>query len=337
MRPFAYSVPGTVVDATRRVSADQQAAFIAGGTTLVDLMKLDVMTPHRLVDINGLIAHDPDMGRITERPDGGIRIGALVRNSDVAWNEIVAARYPVLAEALLAGASGQIRNMATVGGNLMQRTRCYYFRDTAMPCNKRVPGSGCSAIDGHNRIHAVLGTSPECIATSPGDMPVAMAALDALVRVRTPAGERVVPLLDFYVTPGDRPERENVLRHGELITAVDIPAYPWARRSHYRKVRDRASYAFALASAAVALDLDGDRIRQARVALGGVGTKPWRSAEAERALVGQPAIESVFRTAAERAMSGAVAHRENGFKIELAKRTIVRALMTATAMPVSES
>jgi xanthine dehydrogenase YagS FAD-binding subunit len=222
--------------------------------------------------------------------------------------------------------------MATVGGNLLQRTRCYYFRDTAMPCNKREPGSGCSAIEGHNRIHAVLGTSAHCIATSPGDMPVAMVALDATVRVRGPAGERTIPLADFHLVPGAHPERETVLRHGEMITAVDVPPLPWARRSHYRKVRDRASYAFALSSAAVALDLDAGRVRDARVALGGVGTKPWRSREAERALVGKPATAAAFRAAAESALAGAVPHRENAFKIELAKRTLVRALTTVAAM-----
>jgi xanthine dehydrogenase YagS FAD-binding subunit len=238
----------------------------------------------------------------------------------------------VLAQALLAGASGQIRNMATVGGNLMQRTRCYYFRDTAMPCNKRVPGSGCPALHGHNRMHAVLGTSAQCIATSPGDMPVALVALGAIVRIRGMDGERVVPLTEFHVVPGDRPERESVLRHGELITAVDIPALPWARRSHYRKVRDRASYAFALASAAVALDLDGTTIRRARIALGGVGTKPWRSLEAEHVLAGQTATPALYRAAGERALSGAVGSGDNTFKIELAIRTVVRALTTAAAM-----
>jgi xanthine dehydrogenase YagS FAD-binding subunit len=272
------------------------------------------------------------LNEIGPLPDGGLRIGALVRNSDLAWSTVVKERYPVLSEALLAGASGQIRNMASVGGNLMQRTRCYYFRDTAMPCNKREPGSGCSAIEGHNRIHAVLGTSNQCIATSPGDMPVALVALDATVRVSGPQGERTIPLVDFHLLPGAHPERETVLRQGEMITAVDVPALPWARRSHYRKVRDRASYAFALASAAVALDLDGTRIRNARVALGGVGTKPWRSPEAERALVGQPATPAAFRAAAEEALRGAKGYQENAFKIELAKRTLVRALTTVTAM-----
>jgi xanthine dehydrogenase YagS FAD-binding subunit len=295
-------------------------------------MKLDVETPTRLVDINGLGARHAYLNEIGPLPDGGLRIGALVRNSDLAWSTVVKERYPVLSEALLAGASGQIRNMASVGGNLMQRTRCYYFRDTAMPCNKREPGSGCSAIEGHNRIHAVLGTSNQCIATSPGDMPVALVALDATVRVSGPQGERTIPLVDFHLLPGAHPERETVLRQGEMITAVDVPALPWARRSHYRKVRDRASYAFALASAAVALDLDGTRIRNARVALGGVGTKPWRSPEAERALVGQPATPAAFRAAAEEALRGAKGYQENAFKIELAKRTLVRALTTVTAM-----
>jgi xanthine dehydrogenase YagS FAD-binding subunit len=332
MRPFEYSSAADIAEATQLVAASINTRYIAGGTTLLDLMKLSVETPARLVDINRLGARHAYMGQVTALPDGGIRIGALVRNSDLAWSTVVKERYPVLSEALLAGASGQIRNMASVGGNLMQRTRCYYFRDTAMPCNKREPGSGCSAIDGHNRIHAVLGTSSQCIAASPGDMPVALAALDAVVRVSGPQGERTIPLVDFHLVPANRPERETVLRQGEMITAVDVPALAWARRSHYRKVRDRASFAFALASAAVALDLDGTRIRGARVALGGVGTKPWRSREAERALIGQPATPAAFRAAAEEALRGAKAYKENGFKIELAKRTMVRALTTVAAM-----
>ncbi len=332
MRPFEYSAPADLAEATQLVSLGRGTRFIAGGTTLVDLMKLGVETPSRLVDINRLGARHPEMSAITPRPDGGIRIGALVRNSDLAWSSVVKDRYPMLSEALLAGASGQIRNMATVGGNLMQRTRCYYFRDTAMPCNKREPGSGCSAIEGHNRILAVLGTSEQCIATSPGDMPVALVALDATVRVSGPRGDRAIPLTEFHLLPGAHPERETVLQQGEIITAVDVPALPWARRSHYRKVRDRASYAFALASAAVALDLDGSRIRGARVALGGVGTRPWRSREAERALIGKSATPLAFRAAAEEALRGAKGYGENTFKIELAKRTLVRALTTVTAM-----
>jgi xanthine dehydrogenase YagS FAD-binding subunit len=332
MRPFDYSAATDVAQATQLVAADANARFIAGGTTLVDLMKLYVETPTRLIDINTLGRRDKSLETITVLPDGGLRIGALVRNSDAAWDTTVKERYPVLSEALLSGASGQIRNMASVGGNLMQRTRCYYFRDTAMPCNKRQPGSGCSAIDGHNRIHAVLGTSPQCIATSPGDMPVALAALDANVHVRGPRGERTIRLVDFHLVPGAHPERETVLQHGEMITAVEIPALPWARRSHYRKVRDRASYAFALASAAVALDLDGNRVRNVRIALGGVGTKPWRSRLAEAALVGKEPTAANFRAAAEAEMKGAVPHSENAFKIELAKRTMVRALTTVSAM-----
>lgn len=332
MRPFEYSAAADIADATHLVAASPNTRFIAGGTTLVDLMKLNVETPSRLVDINRLGTRHAYMNEVALLPDGGLRIGALVRNSDLAWSTVVKERYPVLSEALLAGASGQIRNMATVGGNLMQRTRCYYFRDTAMPCNKREPGSGCSAIEGHNRIHAVLGTSNQCIATSPGDMPVALAALDAVVRVTGPQGDRAIPVTDLHLQPGAHPERDTVLRHGEMITAVDVPPLTWARRSHYRKVRDRASYAFALASAAVALDLDGTRIRDARVALGGIATKPWRSHEAERALIGQAATPAAFRAAAEEALRGAKAQSENGFKIELAKRTLVRALTTVTAM-----
>lgn len=332
MRPFEYSSATSTTDASRAAGADASARFIAGGTTLLDLMKLNVETPGRLIDINALAVNEPAMTAITETAGGGLRIGALVRNSDLAWSPVIKARFPVLSEALLAGASGQIRNMATVGGNLMQRTRCYYFRDTAMPCNKREPGTGCAAIEGHNRIHAVLGTSSRCIATSPGDMPVAMAALDAVVRVRSVRGERTIPLVNFHVTPGAHPERETVLQAGELIVGVDLPAMPWARRSHYRKVRDRASYAFALASAAVALDVAAGRVRNVRIALGGVGTKPWRSPAAERALVGQPATAAAFRAAAELALQGAVPHRDNAFKIELAKRTLVRALTTVAGM-----
>jgi xanthine dehydrogenase YagS FAD-binding subunit len=332
MRPFDYTKAADVSDATRTAASDRQTMFVAGGTTLIDLMKLEVETPHRLVDINGLAASDPSLSQVAALPNGGVRIGALVRNSDLAWNDLIRQKYPVLSQAVLAGASGQIRNMATTGGNLLQRTRCYYFRDTAMPCNKREPGSGCSALHGHNRIHAVLGTSQHCIATSPGDMPVAMVALDATVRVRGPNGERTIPIVDFHLVPGAHPEKETVLRQGELITAVDLPPLPFATRSHYRKVRDRASYAFALASAAVALDLQGGRIRAARVALGGVGTKPWRSRFAEAALVGQAPSPALFRAAAEAELKNAVPHGENAFKIELAKRTMVRALITVAAM-----
>lgn len=331
MHPFEYTNAPDVSTALR-AGRTQGAKFIAGGTTLVDLMKLDVETPSRLVDINHLADRDPALGRIEPLPNGGLRIGTLVRNSDLAWNTTVKQYFPVLAEALLAGASGQLRNMATLGGNLLQRTRCWYFRDTAMPCNKRQPGSGCSAIQGHNRIHAVLGTSDQCIATHPSDMAVALIALDANVRVRGVSGERTIPLTQFYLEPGTHPERENLLAPGELITGVEVPALSYGWRSLYLKVRDRASYAFALASAAVALDLQGNTIREARVALGGVGTKPWRSPEAERALAGQPAKLETYRAAADAALRGAVPRRENAFKVDLARRTLVRALTRAQAL-----
>jgi xanthine dehydrogenase YagS FAD-binding subunit len=330
MNPFSFSSAGRPEEAVAAVSRDRRAKFLAGGTTLVDLLRLDVETPDHLVDINAL-----PLARIEPLPGGGVRIGAMVRNSDLANDPTIRKRYPVLSEALLSGASPQLRNMATVGGNLMQRTRCYYFRDTTYPCNKRVPGSGCSALEGYNRIHALLGTSEKCIATHPGDMPVAMAALDAVVHTRRPGGaERAIPLVDFHVPYGEDPARESVLEHGELITAVELPAVPWFARSHYLKVRDRASYEFALASAAVALDLDRDRIRAARVALGGVGTKPWRSPEAERALTGQKAEESTYRAAAEAALRGARPQKDNGFKIELVKRTLARALAVAAEKKV---
>ncbi|HEY2292118.1 MAG TPA: xanthine dehydrogenase family protein subunit M [Thermoanaerobaculia bacterium] len=330
MNPFSYASASRPEEAVAAVSRRRQAKFLAGGTTLVDLLRLDVETPDYLVDINAL-----PLARIEPLPGGGVRIGAMVRNSDLANDPTIRKRYPVLSEALLSGASPQIRNMASVGGNLMQRTRCYYFRDTAYPCNMRVPGSGCAALAGYNRIHAVLGTSEKCIATHPGDMPVAMAALDAVVHTRRPNGtERAIPLVDFHVPYGEDPARESVLEHGELITAVELPAVPWFARSHYLKVRDRASYEFALASAAVALDLDRDRIRAARVALGGVGTKPWRSPEAEQALTGQKAEEATYRAAAEAALRGARPQKDNGFKIELAKRTLARALAVAAEKKV---
>jgi len=333
MNPFSFHQAAQPDEAIHSVAGDPHAKFLAGGTTLVDLLRLNVETPDRLVDINAL-----PLAKIESLPGGGVRIGALVRNSDLANDPTIRQRYPVLSEALLSGASPQLRNMATVGGNLMQRTRCYYFRDAISPCNKRQPGSGCAALEGYNRIHAVLGTSDKCIATFPGDMPVAMAALDAVVRTRRRNGaERTIPLADFHVSYGEDPARETVLEHGELITAVEMPAVPWLARSTYLKVRDRASYEFALASAAVALDLEGGRggrIRSARVALGGVATKPWRSREAEQALTGAKADEAAFRAAADAALQGARPQKHNGFKIKLAKRTLVRALTTATEMKV---
>ncbi|HEX3528502.1 MAG TPA: xanthine dehydrogenase family protein subunit M [Thermoanaerobaculia bacterium] len=333
MNPFSFHQAAQPDEAIHSVAGDPHAKFLAGGTTLVDLLRLNVETPDRLVDINAL-----PLAKIESLPGGGVRIGALGRNSDLANDATIRRRYPVLSEALLSGASPQLRNMATVGGNLMQRTRCYYFRDAISPCNKRQPGSGCAALEGYNRIHAVLGTSDKCIATFPGDMPVAMAALDAVVHTRRRNGaERTIPLADFHVSYGDDPARETVLEHGELITAVELPAVQWLARSTYLKVRDRASYEFALASAAVALDLEGGRggrIRAARVALGGVGTKPWRSREAEQALAGAKADEAAFRAAADAALHGARPQKHNGFKIELAKRTLVRALSTAVEMKV---
>jgi xanthine dehydrogenase YagS FAD-binding subunit len=302
-------------------AGDRGARYLAGGTTLVDLMKLHVEQPTRLIDINALPLAD-----VTELPDGTVRIGAMVRNSDLAHNDIIRARYPVLSQALLAGASGQLRNMATTGGNLLQRTRCLYFRDTAMPCNKREPGSGCSAIDGYNRGHAILGTSAACIATHPSDMAVALVALDARIRVLGPDGERVIPVSELHRLPEDHPEIETTLDPGELITAVEIAPLHFATNSLYLKVRDRASFAFALASAAVALDIGDGIVRDARVALGGVATKPWRSHEAEKSLRGGPPSVESFRAAAEVGLAGARPHRDNGYKVELARRTLVRAL-----------
>jgi xanthine dehydrogenase YagS FAD-binding subunit len=299
--------------------------FVAGGTTLIDLMKLDVETPQSIVDINLL-----PLDRVEASADGGLKIGALVRNSDLANNADVKARYTVLSQALLSGASPQLRNMATTGGNLLQRTRCYYFRDTAYACNKRQPGSGCSALDGFNRIHAVLGGSEQCVATHPSDMAVAMMALEATVHTRSRNGERSIALNDFYLVPGTTPEKENVLQPGELITYVTLPQLPARTKSHYLKLRDRAQYEFALASAAVVATVNNGRVQRVRIALGGVGTKPWRSREAEAALEGKAADKQSFHAAAEAAMQDAKPLKYNGFKIELAKRALVRALAVTT-------
>lgn len=327
MHTFAFEQAHDQSTVLALLSRHPAARILAGGTTLVDLMKLNVERPPVVIDINTL-----PLDRVEELPDGGLRIGALVRNSDLAHHALVQSRYPVLSQALLAGASPQLRNMATTGGNLLQRTRCYYFRDTAMPCNKREPGSGCSAIHGYNRNHAILGGSEHCIATHPSDMAVALAALDASVRVHGAAGERSIPLSAFYLLPGSTPQRETVLQHGDLIVAVDVPPLPYARRSIYVKVRDRASYAFALASAAVILDLRDGAIRDARIALGGVGTKPWRSTDAEHALIGARPGTAAYQAAANAAIAGAVPHEHNRFKIELAKRTLIRALTRAEAL-----
>ncbi|MDB4956854.1 MAG: hypothetical protein JWO36_4423 [Myxococcales bacterium] len=295
--------------------------YIAGGTTLVDLMRLEVLRPTSLVDITGLpYAQIEERGR-------GVMVGAMVRNSDLAVHPLIVKRYPVLSEALLSGASPQLRNLATTGGNLLQRTRCPYYRDPQnTSCNKRLPGSGCAAIGGYTRSLAVLGVSDKCIATNPSDMSVALVALDAIVHTKRPNDTRTIPIAAFHKVPGDHPEIESVLEPGELITHVELPATPFAARSRYLKVRDRASYAFALASAAVALELAGGTIRDVRVALGGVGTKPWRAPQAEKLLIGQKPNVDLFRRAAEAALTGAQSQRDNRFKIELAKRTLVRAL-----------
>lgn len=324
MLPFNYAKAKNENDAMDRVRAPK-AAFVAGGTTLIDLMKLNVMLPAMLVDINGL-----PLDKIETLPDGGLRIGAMVRNSDMAHHAEVIKRFPVLSQAVRAGASPQLRNMATTGGNLMQRTRCYYFRDTAYACNKRQPGSGCAAMDGFNRIHAVLGGSDQCIATHPSDMAVALVALDAVVHIKGPSGgERKVAAGDFHLLPGNTPNRETVVEPGELITYVTVPNSKFAARSAYVKLRDRASYEFALASAGAALALQGNKIHAARLVLGGVATKPWRSMEAEQVLVGAAAEEKTFHAAAQAAMKSATPRKYNGFKIELAKRAIVRALTSA--------
>jgi xanthine dehydrogenase YagS FAD-binding subunit len=316
------------IAAAAKAKTAQQGAeirFIGGGTTLIDLMKLNVEQPQTLIDINRL-----PLDKIEALPDGGLTIGAVVRNSDLAYHPLVRKNYAVLSEALLSGASAQLRNMATTGGNLLQRTRCMYFRETNMPCNKREPGSGCAAIGGANRSLAILGTSEHCIATNPSDMNVAMAALEATVHIRGPKGERSIPIGDFHVLPGNTPHRETVLEPGDLITHVTLPPPAPGSRSLYLKLRDRASYEFALASAAVVVTVAGGKVTRARIALGGVGTKPWRSTEAEQALTGQSATEDVFRKAAEAALSGAKPQSENGFKVELAKRCLVHALKLAT-------
>ncbi len=326
MNPFAYLRADTAAAAVKQVSSEARAAFLAGGTTLLDLMKLNVEAPAVLVDINAV-----PLTKI-EVAETGVRVGALVSNTDLAYHETIRQRYPVLSEATLSGASPQLRNMASTGGNLMQRTRCYYFRDGVSPCNKRQPGSGCAALEGFNRIHAVLGTSDQCIATHPSDLCVALVALDAVVKTRGPKGERAIPIAEFHLLPGATPERETALEHGEMITAVELPNLPFAARSHYLKVRDRASYEFALASAAVALEIKDGVIRAARLALGGVATKPWRAFEAEKVLIGAKPAEAAYSAAAKEALKDAKARKFNAFKIELARRTLVRALTTVGGM-----
>jgi xanthine dehydrogenase YagS FAD-binding subunit len=332
MHTFEFIRPpdsAAAIAAAAKSKTAQQGAdvrFMGGGTTLIDLMKLNVETPDRVLDINRL-----PLDKIEVMPDGGLKIGATARNSDLAYHAKVQSDYSVLSQAILQGASAQIRNMATVAGNLLQRTRCVYFRDTVMPCNKREPGTGCPAITGHNRTLAILGASEHCIATNPSDMCIALAALEATVHIEGPKGTRAVAFGDFHVLPGNTPQRETVLEPGDLITHVTLPPPISGSKQHYLKLRDRASYEFALASAAVVLTIAGGKITKARIALGGVGTKPWRSPEAEAALTGKPASDATFRQAAEAALQGAKPQSENKFKIELAKRCITHALRTAAA------
>lgn len=337
MNSFTYTRADAVETAVDERASDQTAKFIAGGTNLIDLMKENVERPTRLIDITRL-----PMATISETIEGGLRLGALMTNADTAYDERIIQRYPLLSQTILAGASPQLRNMATDGGNLMQRTRCYYFYDLATPCNKRVPGSGCSAINGFNRIHAILGTrtlgsdgqlaEPSCIATHPSDMCVALAALEAVVRVTGKNGERSIPFAEFHKLPGDTPHIDNTLEPDEIITAIDLPPKGFSDNFMYLKLRDRASYAFALVSVAAALELNNGTITDARIALGGVAHKPWRKPEAEALLVGKPATKEAFQAAAEALLTGAQGYGHNTFKIELAKRAIVRALGQAAKL-----
>jgi xanthine dehydrogenase YagS FAD-binding subunit len=331
--PFSYARPATPPEAVGDIASHAGARFIAGGTNILDLMKEHVARPPRLIDITRL-----PLREISELPDGGLRIGALVSNANVAYDERVAERYPLLASAILAGATPQLRNMASTGGNLLQRTRCYYFYDTGTPCNKREPGSGCSAIEGVNRIHAILGTSPSCIATHPSDMCVALAALDATVQVTGPSGERAIPFSAFHRLPGDTPERDTNLAPDELITAVDLPPASFTRNYTYLKLRDRSSFAFALVSVAVALEIEDGTIGDARLALGGVAHKPWRDRAVEAFLRGKAASPGLFQEAAEMLLRDARGYPGNAFKIKLARAAIPRALsQAAAATPQSQT
>jgi xanthine dehydrogenase YagS FAD-binding subunit len=333
MIKFEYARATDVADAVRLIAADPRAKFVAGGTNLIDLMKENVERPARLIDISRL-----PLNKVEETAEGGVRIGALVPNSDLAYHPLIEQRYPMLSSAILAGASAQLRNMASTGGNLLQRTRCLYFYDAATPCNKREPGSGCSAIDGLNRMHAILGASEACAAVHPSDMCVALAALEAKVHVAGSAGERAIAFADFHRLPGDTPERDTSLDHDEIITSVELPAKGFAKNYTYLKIRDRLSYAFALISAAAALELDGDGIKEARLALGGVAHKPWRDTAAESFLRGKAPNEAAFAQAADMILAGAKALAHNAFKIDLARRVIVRALtQAARATPQSQS
>lgn len=327
MNEFAYTRADNVAAAITAGSASG-TKYLGGGSNLIDLMKYDVEKPSALVDVTRL-----PLDKIEEVPGGGLRIGAIVRNTDLANHPLVRERYTALSSAILQGATQQLRNMATTGGNLMQRTRCYYFYDATAPCNKRVPGSGCSAINGYNRIHAILGQSNSCIATHPSDMCVAMAAFDAVIRVQGAGGERTIPIADFHRLPGDTPQFDTNLKPGELILAVDLPPIPYGKGSQYLKVRDRASYAFALVSVACAIDVSGGTVREARIALGGVAHKPWRAEAAEAYLKGKPANVETFRKAAEAELKPARGYEHNKFKIELAKRSLVRALVDVMGGP----
>jgi xanthine dehydrogenase YagS FAD-binding subunit len=321
---FEYARAADVADAVRQMASSPKAKFIAGGTNLVDLMKMDVEQPPKLIDVSRL-----PLDKVEETAGGGLRIGALVRNTDIAYHPVVERRYPVLASALLAGASQQLRNMASAGGNLLQRTRCAYFYDIATPCNKRQPGSGCSAIDGLNRMNAILGTSDACIAVHPSDMCVALAVLEANVHVTGSRGERVIAFADFHRLPGETPQRDTNLEADELVTAIELPPRGFANNYTYLKIRDRMSYAFALVSIAAGIELDGGTIKEARFALGGVAHKPWRNAQAEAALRGKPANEATFAEAAAIVVREAKGFGHNTFKIDLARRTIIRGLSQA--------
>jgi len=323
MRPLTYARAADAATAIELVAGQPDGAFLAGGTTEVDLTRLGVMQPGLLVDINDL-----PLAEVTDLPNGGLRIGALARMSDVAEAAQVRERYPVIAQSLVLGASAQLRNMASMGGNLCQRVRCGYFRDVASPCNKRDPGSGCAAQDGFHRGHAILGGSEHCFATHPSDVAVALVALDAVVRTDGPDGERAIEIDDFYLLPGDTPDREHPLAHGELITAIDVPPAPVAARSVYLKFRDRESYEFALVSVAAAVSVEDQRVTDVRLALGGVGTKPWRARHAEASLRGRAATRDSFTEAADAELAQAVPHPQNAFKVELARRAIIRALTT---------
>jgi xanthine dehydrogenase YagS FAD-binding subunit len=325
MRPFSYARAADIDSAISMVRARPGGAFLAGGTTEVDLVRQDVERPALLVDINDL-----PLSRVEDLPDGGLRIGALARMSDVAQAAGVVERFPAISQALLLGASAQLRNMASMGGNLCQRVRCSYFRDATSPCNKRDPGSGCSAISGFHRGHAILGTSEYCIATHPSDVAVALAALDAVIHTHGPGGERAIAIDDFFLLPGDTPEREHPLGHGELITAIELPPAPVARHSSYLKLRDRESYEFALVSVAAAMHVQNGTITEVRLALGGVATKPWRARQAERGLLGRPATPPRFAQAARQELAAARPRPMNAFKVDLAERAIVRALTTLT-------